>query len=531
MESKCPERGFGAAVLLVFLSAAALGLAMLAERGGLGLARAGLSVGREQARHLAHAGVEHALWRVQHEPCFLEEAAGTTFTRAWGDGEYAYSVRGGAGRIEIAAVGTAGDARWELQRIVDRRPSADRAMLVHAPAGLGAPVSQEYVLGAWSAASPTDVVTRDVRWTTLVGTQRRQERLLATLDANHRLELQLWNADGWRRLATLATDVEDRTRGFDVAYESTSGDGLVVHRAENDDAVYSRTVAKGALGAPQHLDLPFTSTVKWLTLVPRPGKDEISFLAIGDGKTLAAGFWNGDAFGPVRILDTDLASDDFEVAAGAFLDPSGAALVTWTSGGALHAALWSGLWVILPPVPLPLGEIRAARLVAHPGTGSALLALLSEERILGVATWNAGGWSGGFFTVTSDASTEDSRCFDLAIGRDGRALLVYGEASSSILRARVWTPGSGWSGVLAGPDAGGPVRTVQVRADGSSDLLHVAAAADAPSGRQQLRLATWKAAWSAGSLISNSLPGSMQEGFMVCTNGGVCADAPTAVVP
>lgn len=520
------ERGFGAVFLLVLVGIATLMLLGLSERGGLVLARTSGEIERERARALAHAGAEHALWRVQHEPCFVEENPGATFSRTMKTGSYSFQVSGTWERLVVDATGSAGKSRYPLRRTLERRPGAARTMLAWARKGNIEPQASEFVLGSWSQAIATDRTSDDAAWCVLRGSPVDRQRLFAAAGRDGALALQRWSRGNWRFVATLASDVPTSSRAFDIAYEQVSGEALVAYAKGASEDVFFRTWTGGTPDPEQILDMPLGKPLRWIALAARPGSDEIALLVIDDDRQLAAAMWTGAGFTAVKVLDTDLEAADFEAAAVTFLPLSGAALVVWTSRSflpqrALHAVLWRDAWSPIASTIFPFEATQFCRLVAHPETNAAHFAALSKDRELVVVSGTGNAFVAPSL-VTLDAATADFRCFDLAFAGDGTGLLAFAEADDDRLRSATWSPILGWTAAVSGPDLESDVRTVQLRGDPRARLVHAACSVAPNTGGVELRALQWFGTWNEAKPLAADLPDAAVEGFMLDTQGVAC---------
>jgi hypothetical protein len=540
MARHCPdprrrERGFGAVYLLVLLSVAALLLAGLAERGVLGLARSRFAADGERARYLALAGAEHAVWRAHHEACFLEQNRNQDFTEVLGDGRYAYRVGGSLTDLVIEATGSVGDASHRVRRRLTRAPEPARAMVAYGIDDDELLEAREYHDDVWQTARPTDVEADKVLWTVLRGCPNRRERLLASLDANKEIYLQRWDGDSWTALARLAND-GGGTRCFDVAYEQSSGQALVVYATGSDGDVHFRVWNGTTLSADQRLDLPFGSPVKWLAQSPRAGSDEIALLAIGNGKQLAVAIWNGNSFGAPNTLDSNLFTDDYEVAAVDWLEPSGAAVFAWNtrvlSASTLRVALWRDAWLLTAVPTLPADKARFLRLVGHTSGDQARIAVLTENADLFTITAGLTGLGLPLELVSSNVASTDRRCFDLEMTAAGTTLLAYARSGSGRPLMVTSSGAPGWSAINFGPDLDADLETIQLRLDPATGIVHVGIAAVLKSDdRAQLQLLAWSGSWSAALADPPELPPDAPEPFMMSVEGDVCGPAVVAIEP
>ncbi len=177
--------------------------------------------------------------------------------------------------------------------------------------------------GSWTMEQPTSDLGGSVRWTVnAVSPDGRGVELLGALTQdldNLTLHLLRWEhgEDQWVTDWKFSSPLLDGDkRGFDVAFESLSGDVLVVYADGGHTPTY-RTYTSGAWSEPFSLPLndgdgeypdPNTGTVLWVELAPRPGSDEIA-LAYADAENdLVALIWDGDQWvgESTRALTTEL---------------------------------------------------------------------------------------------------------------------------------------------------------------------------------------------------------------------------------
>lgn len=517
------ERGFGVAYFLVLMAVAVLVVLTLSERSVLALRRAGQEMERTRAQYLALSAAEHAIWRLQHDDCFLESEQGTTFLDSLGAGEYAYRVTGTPTDVLVEATGTLGKASYTLERRLTRLPSAARAMLAYGHMATKRPVIREFVAAAWGPETSTQAATKSIVWTVLRGCPTRRERLLATLDKEKRLDLQVWSSDAWTDLGTLTSQTVVESRCFDLAYESLSGDALIAYRNDESGKLVHHVWDGHALGPAQILDLPLSGPIFWVALVTHARTDEIALLALGGDKKLVGAMWTGDDFVDLQLLDDRLVSVEFELAAATFLDLDRTALFAWTRNDTLYSRTWRDGWSPLLTPGLRFGRSRWMRLVARPGTTEALVASLQENRHIDALTWSGISWDpASLEQITDDAANTSRRCFDLAFSGDEVSLLVYGVRGSTTLQATAWTPVFGWVQALSGPDLEAEPRTVQLRNDPYAGLVHVVVYTKPEGSEREIHAGRWDGGWGGMTRLAKDVPESFQEGFMCAPGGAAC---------
>ncbi len=166
----------------------------------------------------------------------------------------------------------------------------------------------------------------------------------------------VWNGSSWGNAITLdSTTGVDRTE-IGVAYESLSGQALVVYDADGTtNALAYRTWDGLAWSAQQSLAAPSGvaagSDVSWTSLASDPTSDRIALGAVADGNEIWFSVWDGGAWGDGLTASTTAASFTARDVAVAFESNSGDLLAayaenanevryrTWTSGGGWSSEL------------------------------------------------------------------------------------------------------------------------------------------------------------------------------------------------
>lgn len=175
----------------------------------------------------------------------------------------------------------------------------------------------------WSAATNLDPLRTSgtVHWVKMAWDRRASSNLIAAIwaDAAADLSAMIWSGSGWVNEPSAATetslevvsaaqDVDD----FDVEYESTSGDVLVVWAnsagANGTNGVRYRTCTGGSAACTWGaVTTPptFADDAHNLDISANPQNDQMIFASIGDaGDDLQVGRWDGSAFANVANKDT-----------------------------------------------------------------------------------------------------------------------------------------------------------------------------------------------------------------------------------
>jgi parallel beta-helix repeat protein len=197
----------------------------------------------------------------------------------------------------------------------------------------------------WLPATLTDPVSGTPKWVvSKMSPKIGQEEILAILsDAGSGTELTVkrWNGSYWSTAGGHRDPIDCNIqsanvnqRGFDVEYENSSGDAIIVYSDDSANPVY-RTYSEGVWSEEDSVftTAPGTGTVLWIELAARPDSDEIALVCLSDTQNLTAVIWDGDAWdeaGTAELLDTTIttmtASRAFDLA---YESLSGDLVVTW----------------------------------------------------------------------------------------------------------------------------------------------------------------------------------------------------------
>ncbi|MCG2676717.1 hypothetical protein L6304_06070, partial [bacterium] len=137
---------------------------------------------------------------------------------------------------------------------------------------------------AGGEAAPIADTVNDLRWVRLAARPGSNEILLATSDTDPDLNVQLWYSGATETWSTVPTLVADDTlptidfRSFNVAYESTSGEGMVVWSDDDETAEYCNWDGSSWSGGSTAMSATATYSVAWVALASNPDSNEIMLM-------------------------------------------------------------------------------------------------------------------------------------------------------------------------------------------------------------------------------------------------------------
>src|SRR5216117_3211460 len=236
-------------------------------------------------------------------------------------------------------------------------------------------------------------------------------------------------------------------RRFDVAYENTSGDALLVYGVLSTDPTHDiayRTYSGGSWGAEQYLDDPGHATDVQYTqidLASKKGSDIIGMIGGDDTFDEAnAWIWDGTAWGSYTQITGTMQSPNYRQVALAWESSSGNLLAvaavassndiiskeysaSWSGTSQFTCASGSGMtkhtyWISLKANPLPTAN-------------DAVLGLVQENYDLNTCYWTGSAWA-NWVQHDTDYDAVQTRAFDFAWENSGsKGLLVWGTSRTT----------------------------------------------------------------------------------------------------
>ncbi|MCJ7804410.1 hypothetical protein MUP35_01615, partial [Patescibacteria group bacterium] len=138
---------------------------------------------------------------------------------------------------------------------------------------------------SWGSEASASNVSGEIRYMVVRYAPTRDEAIMVTLGSTGQVQAQVFNGTSWGSPTLLGTmndangdrDIQSQYRGFDLEYEQTSGDAIVVYgdgTADPDYKVWNGTSWSGAT----NIDIPNTGRPNFIELASRPGSDELAMI-------------------------------------------------------------------------------------------------------------------------------------------------------------------------------------------------------------------------------------------------------------
>ncbi len=294
----------------------------------------------------------------------------------------------------------------------------------------------------WSAEASAQNVGGTVQWIVTKGAPTRDEYVLGTQDGSADVNVQVFNGstDTWGNLQEVTTSVASTSlRGFDIAYETQSGDAIVVYCDGDADPAY-HTWNGTSWTSGGTINLGSANNCEYIKLASDPTSDEIILVARDTGVQYEAQVWNGSAWGNAKTIGSMLETPHEGIGL-EYEDSGDQALVTVSNGLSNNFAWtsWNGTeWSINTTQALG-DDFEWGRLRADEGTDAMALCYMDNDNDIGVVRWDGNAWS-AFSERETGGNTKSGRAVDCAFettaGRDGYIMIPYADTTNA--RYQVW---------------------------------------------------------------------------------------------
>ena len=301
-----------------------------------------------QADYLAESAANHALWRLLNEPGF--PASGTVYyMHSLANGRYGYKVRKPTPTTfaTVATVGAVDNMVTKQSYVQYLRPH--NILTGYSRQAGPIPKHRRLVGASWSDAADTVTIGPDsAQWIVLKGCPRRKEIIMGTLDGAEDINLAVWDGTTWGNLTEFTQTAIWWARCFDIAYESQSGDGLVVGRYDATTSIRYNIWDGGgwALPTPQEafVLLGSGSRLQFLEMESHPQNDEILIATVNDEQDVQLIQWSGSNFNDLGKIEDLTATMLYGAVEVVYEQQSGDALILWNHSGS--RSIYYTIWIV-----------------------------------------------------------------------------------------------------------------------------------------------------------------------------------------
>ena len=299
---------------------------------------------------------------------------------------------------------------------------------------------------SWTTEGSATSVGGTMRFVETAAAPTRNEYIIGTQEAGGRVRAQIYNgvAGTWGNLDTTVAAVSGLTsRGFDVAYETTSGDALAV-ACSGTEATYS--VWNGtSWSAATAITLAVAGNCNWIELASDPTSDEIILVA-RDTTTGATDYnalvWNGSAWGNSMTMGSMSETGDEGI--GVEYEESGNQAVVVVSNG-LNASFswnsWNGTAWSGAATQAVVDDFENGYLVRDAGTDDMALCSIHQNTEVTLTRWTGSSNTWNTYTLvnaTGNAKTGHAAAcaYETTSGRDAYIMLPYSDTTNA--RYQYW---------------------------------------------------------------------------------------------
>ncbi|MFH1277390.1 MAG: hypothetical protein ABIK65_03310 [Candidatus Eisenbacteria bacterium] len=462
------------AILVMTMILTTLALAFISRSGILSSAVLGRH-DRIQAEYLADTAIQHGLWAIRNDAGSIKNDT-TYYMHSLAGGRYGYRVRVPTSTTfaTIAAIGQYGDfvARQSYVAFMGVPGFQERLYTAYwsdylviggvAYPGNPGPKWREWTDSTWTDDAFAYADPAEALWVELEGSPRSNEMVMGVQKSDGTVEVSVFDGSAWGNRMGFPSYGGEQC--FDLAYESVTGDALLLAGTDGYNAVmYS--VWNGAAWAPNppdtafQLNKPEAHVVK---MASHPETDEILAVVLNGDDELEAFVWDGDGFSSEGKIDDKiplLNTGAFDLA---YERLSGHALVVYGEQGNNKSRYreWTGTGFDGAKDIWDFGrQGQLFRLEPDPTDNYMLLAAGDGFSDLHLVVWNGSAWT-DHREVETNLPSDQVVSFDVAWRSTGdEALFAWGKQSYGKIFYLEWTKGTGFSSI---PVKSGPAISMNI---------------------------------------------------------------------
>jgi hypothetical protein len=519
------ETGFAFVwILILLVITSALSLAFL-QKASIGTSAAVTRGSAMQAHYLARAAANHALWRLLNEPHFTASET-VYYMHDLGNGRYGYKLRKPTLTKfgTVATVGGVSDVVTNQSYVQYLKPYN-----IITAYGRSSDQIPEYrrLLGAtWvDAADTVDIGSDTVQWMVLKGCPVRKEVIMGALDNDDDINLAVWSGTSWDNPEEFTQTANKSVRCFDIAYESQSGDALMVGMFDaSTDIKYMGW--DGTDWVPSSPTAAFnldSSVLNYLTMASNPKNDEILIATVSAQSDFKLVQWDGSSFNDLGEIDDSTETKAYGSVAIVYEQQSGDGLILWNKASAnqISYRVWNGVSLsseyLLPDFD---GSAQVIWAAADPTSDYIFVASVDGSKNLHVAFWDGDAWDDSPRELSTNVVAKIGQVLDVAWEHTGGDVMVaWGTPDAGTnVRYFTWQKGTTLAAhaVQTGPDFQNAVSLVRLRPiSGSQKIILLA-----NNSSYDLRYSLWTgnkflgdpAILSESSLATSNLPFDIASG-------------------
>ncbi len=333
------------------------------------------------------------------------------------------------------------------------------------------PKYREWNGSAWGTEASANAVNGEIRHMQIKYAPTRDEAIMVVLTSTGEIQAQVWGGSSWGSVSVLGTtanangdrDLQSLYRGFDIEYEQSSGDAVVVYGDGTADPNYDVWNGSAWAGATD-INIPTTGVPTWIEMASRTGTDDLAFILVDANADIYGMRWTGSAWNNMSVAtawDTTAGTATRKCVDVAFENGSGEINFVWGDGTATthlnYRAYQAGsLGSVTAIANANQGGINQwLRIAATPegGVDSLIMAGVDAGADLNSWNWNGSAWSAAHTEHSAAVENIIDMNFDIAYethsNNPGNAWIAFGNGTT--LTVNSWD-GSSWIGATTSDD-------------------------------------------------------------------------------
>lgn len=336
-----------------------------------------------------------------------------------------------------------------------------------------------------------------VRWAVVEAGTTREEYVAVTVGTDNDINAQVYNTGVWGDLQEMTISMGNTSaRGFDVTYETLSGDAMVAYcdstTGEADYYIWNGSTWTAGLG----ITLASGNNCEWLQLASDPVSDEIIVL-MGDsaGSQYEAQVWNGTTW-TNSTTQGGITEDAHEGMAVEYEESGGQAIIVTSDGNPARFEWnsWNGTTWGTAATQGVGDDFEWGHLARDEGSDEMILCYQDEDSDIGMVRWTGSAWV-TFVEVDTAANSKSEPAFSCVFeaggSRDNYILTTY--ANTTQTEYEYWD-NSDWNN--AGTQVNSITSTANMQLIRTGEPLILGTFFD--YGSDALRFSTWDGtSWSA----------------------------------
>jgi hypothetical protein len=310
------------------------------------------------------------------------------------------------------------------------------AFVAYAESTVQAPRYRLWNGTTWAAEGTALSIGAPIYWVEAAAAPTRDEYIIVTMASTGRVDAQVFNGttNTWGNKVQIGTASNNLRRGFDIAYETTSGDAVVVS-CMGTEAAYRVWNGSSWDVSTSSITLSVTNNCEWVKLASDPTSDEMIMVArdtTAGATDYQALVWSGSAWANSSTFGSQVTAANEGIAIE--YEESGGQAVVAVSNGANNNFIyntWNGtIWQGTNTVTTG-NDFAAGRLARDSGSDELGMCYIDIDGDIGYVEWSGSAWPTAFAEIELTGNSINGRpvsCeFETSAGRDNFVMIPYSD--------------------------------------------------------------------------------------------------------